>query len=92
MPTPVPELEGQAVQAADDAAVALKVPAAHAVTLPTTPVNPASARQSVRSSEPSALPLFGGQASQVSAVWALAALNLEAAQRVQEAAPVLMLY
>jgi hypothetical protein len=56
------------VQVADDAAVALNEPAAHATTLPTTPVNPALARQSVSSSEPSALPLFGGQASQVSAV------------------------
>ena len=66
--TPVPELEGQAVQAAADAVTALKVPAAHTATLQPAPLKPESARQSASSSEPSALPLFDGQASQVSAV------------------------
>ena len=54
---PVPEWEGQAVQARAEAGVALNVCAEHAATLPPVPVNPASARQSVSSSEPIELPV-----------------------------------
>ena len=46
VPLPVPELEGQSVQAASLFADALYVPAAHADTLLLLPLYPASAKQS----------------------------------------------
>ena len=50
VPLPVPELDGQSVQAASLFADALYVPAAHADTLLPLPLNPASARQSAKAS------------------------------------------
>ena len=49
---PVPELEGQAVHAAADAAFSLYVPEAHAATELPLPVYPAFARQSFNAEEP----------------------------------------
>ena len=65
---PVPELEGQVVQATAEAEAALKVCTEQAATLLPAPVNPASARQSVSSSEPVELPVVEllGQLSQAS--------------------------
>ena len=77
---PVPELEGQAVQATAEAEVALNVCTEQAATLLPAPVNPASARQSVSSSEPVVLPVVEllGQLPQASDD-AAAALNVSMA-------------
>ena len=49
---PVPELGGHEVHATAEAGVTLNVPAPQAARLLPAPVNPASATQSVRASEP----------------------------------------
>ena len=68
MADPVPLLEGQDVQAADDRPDALKVSAAQpSMLLLPDPVNPASATQSASASDPAGLPLLAGQATQAAA-------------------------
>ena len=79
---PVPELEGQAVQATVEAGVTLNMPAAQAATLEPAPVCPASAKQSTSASDPDGLLLLGGHPVQVSDVCAVAALNFPAEQLV----------
>ena len=61
---PVPELEGQAVHAAADAATSLYIPELHAATALPLPVYPAFARQLFSSPEDAGLLLLEGQSRQ----------------------------
>jgi hypothetical protein len=78
----------QTLQAADDIAVVLYMPAAQAATELPDPVSPAAPTQSSKASDASGLPVLAGQVSHVSDTCAAEVLYLPPSQALHVADPV----